>query len=422
MRRLEGGAVRMGTLTRGRWVVPAVILFSIICNLEAQDLKLSQAGIDQIDARLQDAVDTQEIPGVVAIVANSKEILYHQAFGKRDVLKGLQMEKDTIFGIASMTKPVTSVAVMRLVEEGKLKLDDPVSRYLSSLKELEVLSTFEEETGRYTAQPVTREVTIRHLLTHTSGLGYNFSSPLLSRLETQTGRTQTDLPLLHQPGERWTYGMSTRILGDLVELLTQESMPRYYERWIFDPLGMHDTFYSLPPEKVTRWSTRHRRENGTLKEVRNPQQQRPSPFGDRGLLSTAADYIRFLQMLLNGGTLDGRRILSEDSVRLMTRNQIGSLVVETQSSPNPSVSRDFPLGAGRDNFGLGFQITVSSEEGKNLRSPGSYSWSGLSNTHFWADPEKQIAAVILMQVLPFYDEACIRVYQDFEELIYRHIE
>ncbi len=215
--------------------------------------------------------------------------------------------------------------------------------------------------------------------------------------------------------------MEVRVLGELAEELSGRTLPQFLKERIFDPLGMVDTFYVLPAEKYPRWVTRHQRENGVLRERPNPEKQRPFIVGDAGLLSTAKDYARFLQMLLSGGRLHESRILSEDSVKLMTQNQIGDLVVVTQLGPTPLLSRAFPRGAGRDKFGLGFQITVADGKESHLRSPGSYSWSGLSNTHFWVDPEKGIVSVILMQVLPFYDEICIAVYQGFEELVYEHL-
>jgi len=370
---------------------------------------------------LQGAVDRKDIPGVVAIVANRDRILYHQAFGKMDVMNDVEMQKDTIFGIASMTKAITSVAVMTLYEEGRFDLDDPISQYIDWLSNPQVITSFDEEEGTYSTKPAEGEITIRHLLTFTAGFGYGFSNSLMARLVEKTGKTERELPLLHEPGERWTYGMEVRVLGELAEELTGQTLPQFLKERIFDPLGMVDTFHVLPSEKYSRWVTRHQREEGVLRERPHPEKQRPFIVGDAGLLSTAADYTKFLQMLLSGGRLGPTRILSEDSVQLMTQNQIGELFVETQRGPNPLLSQAFPLGAGRDKFGLGFQITVADEERKNLRSPGSYSWSGLSNTHFWVDPEKEIAAVILMQVLPFYDETCIAVYQGFERLVYKHL-
>ena len=404
------------------WISPFILMVGCFQPQQVAWPEIPEKGIAQIDQLLQDAVDRKDIPGVVAIVANRDRILYHQSFGKMDVMNGVEMQKDTIFGIASMTKPITSVAVMMLYEEGRLDLDDPISQYLDWLSNPEVIISFDEEDGTYSTKPAEREITIRHLLTFTAGFGYSFANSLMALLVEKTGKTERELPLLHEPGEKWTYGMEVRVLGELVEELSGRTLPQFLKERIFDPLGMSDTFYVLPAEKYPRWVTRHQRENGILRERPNPEKQRPFIVGDAGLLSTAPDYVRFLQMLLSGGRFNGNRILSEASIRLMTQNQIGELVVEIQRGPYPLLSRAFPLGARRgDKFGLGFQIAVADGKEGHLRSPGSYSWSGLSNTHFWVDPEKGIVAVVLMQVLPFYDETCIAVYQGFEELIYEHL-
>ncbi len=404
------------------WISTFILMVGCFQPQQVARPEIPEKGIAEIDQLLQDSVDRKDIPGVVAIVANRDRILYHQSFGKLDVRNDVEMQKDTIFGIASMTKAITAVAVMTLYEEGRFDLDDPISQYLDWLSHPQVLTSFNEEDGTYLTKPAEREITIRHLLALTAGFGYGFSNSLMARLVEKTGKTERELPLLHEPGERWTYGMEMRILGELAEELSGRTLPQFLKERIFDPLSMSDTFYVLPAEKYPRWVTRHQRENGVLQERSNPEEQRPFIVGDAGLLSTAPDYVRFLQMLLSGGTFNGIRILSEDSVKLMTQNQIGDLFVETQRGPNPLLSRAFPLGARRgDKFGLGFQITVADGKEGHMRSPGSYSWSGLSNTHFWVDPEKDIVAVILMQVLPFYDETCIAVYQGFEELVYKHL-
>ncbi len=407
---------------RRLWISPFILMVGCFQPQQVAQPEIPEKGITEIDQLLQDAVEIDDIPGVVAIVANRESVLYHQAFGKMDVLNDVEMQKDSIFGIASMTKPITSVAVMMLYEEGRLDLDDPIAQYIDWLSNPEVITSFDEEDGTYSTKPAEREITIRHLLTFTAGFGYSFANSLMVRLVEKTGKTERELPLLHEPGEKWTYGMEVRVLGELVEELSGRTLPQFLKERIFDPLGMSDTFYVLPAEKYPRWVTRHQRENGILRERPNPEKQRPFIVGDAGLLSTAPDYVRFLQMLLSGGRFNGNRILSEASIRLMTQNQIGELVVEIQRGPYPLLSRAFPLGARRgDKFGLGFQIAVADGKEGHLRSPGSYSWSGLSNTHFWVDPEKGIVAVILMQVLPFYDETCIAVYQGFEELIYEHL-
>ena len=217
--------------------------------------------------------------------------------------------------------------------------------------------------------------------------------------------------------------MSTRVLGELVEELTGQPFQDFFQARIFDPLGMENTFYAVPEEKYDRFVTRHQRVDGTLKEQPKPAAKDQPLFiaGDGGLRSTAEDYITFLQMLLYRGMLHETKLCRAASIDLMTQNQIGELVVEEQPGALPALSRAFPLGANRDKCGLGFQIAASNRENAKQRPRGSYSWSGLFNTHFWVDPKNEIAAVILMQVLPFYDAACIKTLQGFEERIYGNL-
>ena len=405
-------------------IILLVILLLSCQKRQTNQSSISENGKTKIDQLLQKAVDRNEIPGVVAIVANKDEILYHNSFGKLDVANNIDMPKDAIFDIASMTKPITSVAIMKLREGGRLALEDPISKFLPSFSNLEVITEFNEGDTTYTTTPAKNEITIRHLLSHTSGFGYGFSNHILRLLQQKTDKEPKELPLLHEPGSRWTYGMSTRILGVLVEKVTGQPLLHFFETKIFDPLGMDDTFYEVPEQKYGRLVTVHQRQNGTLIEKPKPQAKNQQTFaaGDGGLRSTAEDYVVFLQMFLNKGTFLNTRILNEESINLMIQNQIDELVVEEQVGANPELSNAFPLGAGHDKFGFGFQITVSTAENCNLRSAGSASWAGIFNTHFWIDPKRDIVAVILMQVLPFYDEACIKVYQGFEELIYSHLE
>ena len=378
---------------------------------------LSNNGRSDLDTLLHAAVERHDIPGVVAEVANREHTLYRGAFGKLDERGAVDMPADAIFRIASMTKPVTSVAVMMLKDQGLLGLDDVVGRYLPELKGIEVIAEFDESDGSYATRPAACEITLRHLLTHTAGFGYAFSNHTISKL---SDRLPDNPPLLHDPGSRWTYGPSTRVLGRVVEQITGEPLGVFFESRIFQPLGMGDTGFDLKPEDRSRLAPQFRRINGQLVGEQNPESYEPRVFGDGGLLATANDYIRFLQMLLGLGQFGGSRLLEEQSVTEMTNNQIGNLVVEKQPGAIPDLSNPFPLGAGEDNFGLGFQLKVGAESG--ARSPGSYSWSGLHNTHFWADPKQGIAAVLFMQVLPFYDDRCIKLLTDFEESIYRNLE
>jgi methyl acetate hydrolase len=370
---------------------------------------------------LSEAVGRGHVPGVVAVVMNRDGMLYQDAVGKLDVARGVEMRPDAIFRMASMTKPVTSVAVMMLVEAGKLALDDPVSRHLPEFEARQVISTFDAADGRYQTRPAGRPMTVRHLLAHTSGLGYAFSSPTVARLLQGTQKSEPDLPLLHDPGDRWTYGANTRVLGRIVANVSGQPLDVFVRSRIFEPLNMADTTWVVPPDKLSRVVTVHQRTGGTLVEQPNAPAQRAPVDGDRGLFSTAGDYAAFLRMLLNDGKLGAARLLGEKSVRLMGENQIGTVMVEEQPVGDAARTRPFPLGAGRDKFGLGFQIAAPDERYSNLRSPGSLSWAGINNTHFWIDRARQIAVIVLMQVLPFYDEACIGTLRGFEALVYRHL-
>jgi CubicO group peptidase (beta-lactamase class C family) len=335
------------------------------------------------------------------------------------------MPPNAIFQIASMTKPVTSVAIMMLLEEGKLRLDDPVSKYLTGFDNLQVITKFNDEDGSYETRPAKRPMTIRHLLTHTSGIGYAFSNPTVARLQRGVQKSEWEFPLLHDPGDRWTYSASTRVLGLIVEKITGTTLEPYYQERIFKPLGMVDTSYAVASDKQSRVPTTHNRTNGTLQEQpRTPIASSPTaPFrGDGGLFSTAHDYGLFMRMLLNGGQLGTTRLLSERSVRMMGENNIGAIFVAQQPAADPLRTKPFPLGAGHDKFGLGFQITSKDKRYEKFRSPGSLSWAGIFNTEFWVDPARHIGGVMMMQVLPFYDDGAIRTLRDFEELVYRYVK
>jgi CubicO group peptidase (beta-lactamase class C family) len=207
----------------------------------------------------------------------------------------------------------------------------------------------------------------------------------------------------------------------VIEKITGAGLDRFYEERLFKPLELQDTSFAVPPAKVARVVTAHRRENGKLIETPNPERIQSPVAGDGGLNSTAADYIKFLQMFLNDGKVRGTTLLRKDSIKAMTKNEIGNVIVQTQTTTDPLRSLNFPIGAGRDKFGFGFQITTSNKENPFLRSPRSYTWAGIYNTHFWVDPKREIAAVIMMQFLPFYDDGAMKVYQDVEAAIGKNL-
>ena len=354
-------------------------------------------------------------------MAGPDSILFVGAFGKQSVAANVDATPDTIFRIASMTKPVTSLAAMMLVEDGTIDLDDPVTKYLPDFRQPPVL-THLDENGTVESRPARRAIALRDLLTNTSGIGYAFSDPSLARLNA-AGMPDAELPLLHDPGAKWTYGSSTGVMGRVIERASGRTLDAFFKTRIFDPLGMKDTFYVVPAEKHDRVVTQHARDAGGIRSERPnlAAALQSSVRGDGGLFSTARDYARFMQVFLNGGRRGSVRLVSDRTIKVMTSNQIGRLTVERQPAANPALTSPFPTGAGKDRFGFGFQIeTVPASKG--LRSAGSLSWGGIYNTHFWVDPHRQIAVAVLMQVLPFYDEACLKMVRGFERLVYQQLQ
>jgi CubicO group peptidase (beta-lactamase class C family) len=331
------------------------------------------------------------------------------------------MAKDTIFNMASMTKAITSAAIMVLVDEGKLNVDDDVAKYLPKYKDPLVITKVNEADGTYETRPAKRPITIRHLLTHTSGIGYGFSSPVLAKIIEKTKKNELDLPLLFDPGESWAYGASTRVLGHVVEAISGQKIDAFLHARILGPLGMNDTSYLVPTEKYPRVvAVNARGTDGKFVERPMPATLPATVQGDGGLYGTASDYGLFLRMLLNRGTLNGKRILSESAVKNMLAPSTGNVVVKEQQSSNPSLSLNFPVGAGKDKWGLGFQLAA--EKLPNRRSPGSGTWAGIFNTHFFIDPSREIGVVVMMQTLPFYDDASMKVYAGAEEAVYKNLK
>jgi methyl acetate hydrolase len=380
-------------------------------------------GVAALDASLRGAVEAKDVPGVVALVTDRERVLYQGAFGVADVATGRPLTTDALFRIASMTKPVTSVALMQLVERGRVSLEDPAEEYLPELKGLQVLESFDPATGAYTLRPPARPPTVKHFLTHTSGLAYAFTSAIWRDIKPRAGDTfPFGGPLLFDPGQRWHYSTSTDVCGRLVEAISGERLEDYFRQNIFAPLKMDDTSYNVPEAKGPRLVAQQQRAGERMDGAIELQKPQPpltiaSPIGGGGLASTAEDYGRFVRMLLNGGTLDGARVLSPETVALMGQNHIGAVSVPALKSALPR-SADFTFIAdGRDKWGLGFLITRDQVPGK--RSPGSLSWGGINNTFFWIDPARGIAGVIMMQYLPFADAKALATYDTFERGAYQ---
>jgi CubicO group peptidase (beta-lactamase class C family) len=384
-------------------------------------VKISADRLSRIDMILQQGIDSGWIAGASALIARDGKIIYDKAFGVKDIEAKTPLNKDDIFRIASQTKAITSIAVMTLFEEGKFLLDDPISKYIPEFKNPVVLDKFNEKDTTYTTIPANREITIRDLLTHTSGIDYPGigsakMNAIYAKSKIPTGfvnekinlgdkmRSLGKLPLVHQPGERFTYGLNIDLLGYLVEVLSGESLDHYFSKHIFEPLGMTDTYFYLPATKVNRLvkvSTEDNKRhlvNTPEILVNYPTVEGTYYSGGAGLSSTTRDYAIFLQMLLNNGEYNGIRILSRRTVDLITANQIGD------------------LNLGSDKFGLGFQITTEKGEARLGMSEGSFSWGGYFGTTYWADPKEHLVCLLFLQQVPLrhgeiHDKFKVMVYQ-----------
>jgi CubicO group peptidase (beta-lactamase class C family) len=362
-----------------------------------EEIGLSSVRLARVGAVMRGEIERGRVPGAVALVARRGRLGLFDSFGQRDAASGAPMAKDTIFRIYSMTKPITSVAAMMLWEEGRFLLGDPIAKYLPDLAGLEVAVTRGGEIERV---PVERAITIQDLLRHTSGLTYEFrgsgpvhkmyqSARLYSRAQTNAEQVAAlgKIPLLHQPGTRWEYGRSTDVVGRLVEVLSGQPLSVFFEQHILAPLGMVDTAFHVPQRQHSRLAEALARDPDSggavqLLEVRNPPN---FESGGGGLVSTASDYARFLQMLLDGGTLDGRRLLSRKTLELMTADHLG---------PMTGASDLLLPGHG---FGLGFAVRLHAGIASVPGSVGQYFWGGLAGTTFWVDPAEQMFALLLIQ-------------------------
>ena len=373
-----------------------------------------------LEVALQRAVERKDAAGIVVMATNRKGIVYQGAFGVADIDQARPLKIDSMFRIASMTKAVTSAAAMQLIEQGRFGLDDRADKYFPEFAKLSVFESFDAATGAYQLRRATTPVTERHLFCHTSGLGYPFTSAILRDFKPRAGESYPVGPLLFEPGTRWHYGTSVDWVGRLVEKVSGSPLEDYFRQKLFTPLEMPDTSYFVAKDKEARLVTvNRRRPDGSL--VREPTQPPTSgftPIGGGGLASTASDYIRFTRMILNGGELDGARVLSAASVAQMAQNHIGTVGVPALKSALADRSEDFSFIAdGRDKWGLGFLITADADPAK--RSAGSLSWGGINNTYYWIDPARDLAGVIMMQFLPFADKRALAAYDTFERGVYR---
>ncbi len=386
--------------------------------------------MQQIDAVLNQAVESGDIPGVVAMVATDSGPVYAGAFGTRRLDTGPAMTTDTVFRIASMTKAVASVAAMQLYEQGKFGLDQPLGEIMPALAQLEVLDGF-DAAGQPQLRPAKRPVTARQLLTHTAGFGYEIWNPGLGQYQAASGKpgiasgkkAALHMPLVNDPGERWEYGINTDWVGQLVEAISGQTLGDYLSQHVFEPLGMTDTDFVRSAEQEARTVSVHQRsEEGTLTpaeiELVTPDAEYQS--GGHGLSSTAADYLAFVQMILKGGSHNGQQLLKPETVALMSENHIGNLAAGDMTTAIPPLSNNVQFSPGVvHKHGLGFLINTSALPG--ARSAGSLSWAGIFNSYYWIDPAKRVAGVIMMQILPFCDVKAIPVYERFERATYQSL-
>ena len=387
------------------------------------------ANLKNIDAAFGQAVESKAMPGIVAVAATEKGVVYEGAFGKRELGKDAPMTLDTVVWIASMTKAITAAAAMQLVEQGKLDLERPASETVPALASAKVLEGF-DPAGKPRLRPAKRPITLRHLLTHTAGFAYEIWEPSIVQYQEATGtpgittctNAALSTPLLFDPGDRWDYGISIDWVGKMVEAVSGQALDRYLQEHILGPLGMSDTAFRIGPSQRARLAKIHQRDDkGALAPVDLEIPQDPEfHMGGGGLYGTAGDYLTFALMIMQDGSFKGAQILRPGTVALMAQNHIGTLEVGAFKTAIPSLSNDLELFPGMSKkWGLSFLINT--QPAPTGRSAGSLAWAGLANTYFWIDRTKRVTGVFLSQVLPFYDDTAIDLFGKFETEVYSAI-
>lgn len=407
------------------FLVTAAGLAAPAIQPEAQPDGFSPDRLARIDRALQGYVDRAEVAGVVGLIARHGTVAYHRSFGQRDLEAEAPMTNNVIFRIASMTKPIASVAAMMLWEEGRFQLRDPVSKYLPEFARMKVavpVKPGDTTRGPYKTIAASRRITVQHLLTHTAGLANPYRGVTLAeygkvRAGRKPGGTVGDyvtalskLPLSFEPGERWEYGPATDVVGLLVEVLSGTTLDAFLKERIFEPLGMEDTHFYLPESKLPRFAALYEPDTeGRIRLQEKPDTEsrwvrEPHVYfsAGGGLVSTTTDYFRFHQMMLNGGELDGVRILAPSTVRLMTANHTGE---------KPIWLRGPGFG-----FGLGYAVTTHQGLSAMPSAEGTYGWGGAYCTVFWVDPTDGIIGILMTQVRPYTH---LNIRKDFQTLAYQ---
>jgi CubicO group peptidase (beta-lactamase class C family) len=395
---------------------------------------VSAQRLQRLDLFLQKYIDDRQFNGATAIIIRDGKIIYHKAFGYSDMEKKKAMQKDDIFRIASMTKPLISVGAMMLCEEGRFSLDDPISKYIPEFKDARVLDKYNPAETSYTTVPAKSEITVRQVMSQSSGIGYAqigsaeanaiyFKNGINGGIGTPNSTLRemiprlAKLPLFSHPGEKYLYGLNTDVLGYLIEVVSGMPLDKYMQQRIFGPLGMKDTWFFLPADRKSRLVQLYQQDKNGVLRLQDPvitlngDFHRDFPLaqggsyfsGGAGLSSTAYDYALFCQMMLNGGEYNGVRILSPHSIRMMTTNQIGDLPMwGGSSSPN--------------RFGLGFGVYTEKSEAVTPVRAGTYDWAGMFASHFWIDPKSRMACIFMRNIWPtttwdFGDRVKTVVYQ-----------
>jgi methyl acetate hydrolase len=379
---------------------------------------------DSIAAPLRQAAESGDLPGVAAAAATADGVIFEQGFGTRDLATGSPMTADTVVWIASMTKAITGACAMQLVERGKLSLDGDIATVLPELGRVQVLEGFDAD-GKPRLRAPKRAMTLRHLLTHTAGYAYDMWNADMVRYLEATGTPSVItcqnaalmLPLASDPGEKWEYGISIDWAGKAVEAVSGQTLARYMQDNIFDPLGMTDTGFKLGEAQRRRLAKIHARTPGGLVSTDTEIPQDPEfHMGGGGLYSTVGDYLKFAQMILHGGTFNGVQVLQPETVALMSLNAMGELGCNPMMTAVPAATNDVAFLAGMK-WGLSFLINP--EALPTGRSAGSLAWAGLANSYYWIDPKRGVAGVYATQVLPFFDQKAVAAFEAFETAVYR---